>query len=278
MRMPLRKMVSRLPKPIQMVIRRLFQKTRLLTSLFYRGNARSCSVCGFRARKFLDAGAITRKGAMCPRCGSLERQRLSCIFLSQKTSLLDKRDKHASTAAPKLLHVGLEACLEQRFRETLGDGYLSADLHNPIAMASFDICEIPHKDQSFDAIYCSHVLEHVQDDVKAMKEFHRVLKNDGWAILLVPISAKKTIEDPTITDPKERLRLYGQEDHVRRYGPDYIDRLREAGFNVDTFKVSDLVTHDEAIKMGLERTGGRIVFCTKRELVRGHQVKELFAK
>jgi SAM-dependent methyltransferase len=130
-------------------------------------------------------------------------------------------------------------------------------------MIKMDITNIDYPDQSFDVIYCSHVLEHVQDDRKAMREFYRVLKTTGWAILLVPITAEKTLEDPSLVGPEERLRVFGQADHVRRYGPDYVDRLREAGFSVQVTKVNDLVQNDEAIRLGLTSAAGEIHFCTK---------------
>jgi hypothetical protein len=89
------------------------------------------------------------------------------------------------------------------------------------------------------------------------------LKQGGWAIMLVPISADKTFEDPSVVDPSERLRVFGQEDHVRRYGPDYIERLREAGFNVRVDRVSDLFEKNDIVRMGLTPASGDIYFCTK---------------
>lgn len=126
-----------------------------------------------------------------------------------------------------------------------------------------DITNIEYPDQSFDVIYCSHVLEHVQDDKKAMREFHRVLKNKGWAILLVPVIVDKTFEDPTIIDPLERLKAFRQQDHVRLYGSDYIDRLREAGFHVEVTRRKDLVQESDIVRMGLKASGS-IYYCTKR--------------
>jgi ubiquinone/menaquinone biosynthesis C-methylase UbiE len=108
---------------------------------------------------------------------------------------------------------------------------MTADLHSP-AMVKMDITNIQFPDETFDVVYCSHVLEHVPDDRKAMREFYRVLKSNGWAVLLVPIIVEKTFEDPSIDKPKDRLRLFGQSDHVRKYGRDYVDRLRESGFSV----------------------------------------------
>lgn len=130
-------------------------------------------------------------------------------------------------------------------------------------MLKMDITHVPCADQSFDVVYCSHVLEHVEDDRTAIKEFFRVLKNGGWAILLVPITAKATFEDRSIIDPEDRLRAFGQCDHVRRYGPDYVERLRDAGFKVEIVQVADLVSPHEAVTMGLTSSSGEIYFCTK---------------
>ena len=107
------------------------------------------------------------------------------------------------------------------------------------------------------------MLEHVQEDKQALREFHRVLKREGWAILLVPITAEKTSEDSSVVDPSERRRVFGQEDHVRRYGPDYLERLREAGFAVRVVQVADLCGKNDAVRMGLTPASGAIYYCTK---------------
>jgi SAM-dependent methyltransferase len=146
----------------------------------------------------------------------------------------------------------------------MGDNYLTADLSDPRAMVKMDITNIDYPDGSFDVIYCSHVLERVQDDRKAIREFYRTLKCSGCAILLAPITAKKTFEDSSISDPEERSKVFGQRDHVRRYGPDYADRLREAGFSVEIIKVNDLIQNDEAVRMGLTSASGEIYYCTKQ--------------
>jgi SAM-dependent methyltransferase len=130
-------------------------------------------------------------------------------------------------------------------------------------MERMDVTDIHHPDESFDVIYCSHVLEHVPDDRLAMSELRRVLKRAGWAVLLVPITAEQTIEDPTVTDPAERERLFGQHDHVRRYGPDYVDRLREAGFDVVVTGVSDLLRGEDLSRLGLTRCDAAIYHCTR---------------
>ena len=191
-------------------------------------------------------------------CGALERHRLVWLFFTKRTNLFD--------AAPlkRTLHFGPEPFFIDRFGRILGDGYVSADLFNPDARVKMDITDIRFPDASFDVIYCSHVLEHVGDDRKAMRELRRVLRPDGWAVILVPMSGdKKTLEDPTITDPKERLALFRQEDHVRLYGSDYVDRLREAGFQVAVIPPSDFLGNEEIVEMGITPAAGNIYFCRK---------------
>ena len=243
---------SKLPAPLRMVLRRLRDS---LKEAPYLGKGRFCPVCERASRRFRPFGIPPREGAQCVHCQALERHRILWLFLSQKTDFFNG-------VAKRMLHVAPEQFLESRFRKSIGEGYLTADLLNPRAMVQMDITNIQYPDQSFDVIYCSHVLEHVQDDHKAMREFHRVLKDSGWAILLVPITAKETFEDPSITEPEDRLRVFGQEDHVRNYGPDYVDRLRRAGFHVEVTEIDDLADCDEAQKMGLNSAGGKIYYCT----------------
>ncbi len=131
-------------------------------------------------------------------------------------------------------------------------------------MEHFDITDIPYPDETFDVIYASHVLEHVPDDRRAMREIRRVLRTGGWAVLLVPMFGATTKEDPTVIDPAERERLFGQDDHVRLYGHDgeYERRLTEAGFDVraETF-VADL--GPERIRRYRLVSGEIIHLCTK---------------
>ncbi|MEH8021201.1 class I SAM-dependent methyltransferase [Rheinheimera metallidurans] len=223
----------------------------------YYGKGRWCPVCGKSSRLFRSFGAVPRQDAQCVHCDALERHRLLWLYLNKHTDLFDGKPK-------KVLHVAPELCFEPRFKQRLGDSYITADLFNPRAMVSMDITDIQYPDESFDVIYCSHVLEHVHDDKRAMREFCRVLKTTGWAILLVPITSDVTFEDPTITDPQERLKAFGQEDHVRRYGPDYVSRLEEAGFNVKTTTIEELASEQDIITMGLTPASGEIYYCTKK--------------
>jgi ubiquinone/menaquinone biosynthesis C-methylase UbiE len=112
--------------------------------------------------------------------------------------------------------------------------YLSVDYDSKLAMQQMDITDIRDRDASFDAVICNHVLEHVDDDRVALRELFRVLRPGGWALLQTPVDAALavTAEDPTVTDPRERERRFGQRDHHRRYGADYVSRLTQAGFDV----------------------------------------------
>jgi DNA-directed RNA polymerase subunit RPC12/RpoP len=183
-----------------------------------------CPICGGHFRKFLPTGTAQRPNAVCPRCGSHERHRLLWLYLKQKTDL--------PTSRKRLLHFAPEVCLQRRFAAMRNVEYISADLSVPNAAVRMDITAIVFPDNTFDCILCSHVLEHIPDDRRAMAELYRVLKPGGWAILQVPMHEGKTYENPAIVTPDGRLRHFGQEDHVRKYGADYGDRLRDAGFTV----------------------------------------------
>lgn len=231
---------------------------RRLRAVPYYGKGRFCPVCEKSSRRFRPFGLVPREDAQCFHCGALERHRLLWLYVSRRTNLFDGKPK-------KMLHVAPELCFESILQQRLGDNYITADLFSPRAMVKMDITNIDYPDQSFDVIYCSHVLEHVQDDRKAMREFYRTLKSNGWAILLVPIAAEETFEDPSIIETEERLRVFGKEDHVRNYGPDYANRLRDAGFSVEVTKVNDLIQNEEEIhRMGLTPASGEIYYCTKQ--------------
>ena len=178
------------------------------------------------------------------------------FYLEKKTDFFTK--KH------KILHVAPEICFIKRFEKIHGDNYITADIESPLAKVKMDVHDIPFEDNHFDVVFCNHVLEHVEDDIKVLKEFYRVLKPGGFAILQSPIYGhlKTTYEDKSITDPKEREKHFGQDDHVRIYGRDYGDRLRMGGFHVmeDTF-AADMPEEDRK-KYGLMKEE-IMYFCKK---------------
>lgn len=209
-----------------------------LRAIVLRGRAYKCPICERSYCTFLPAnGTFPSYSALCPGCGSAERHRILWLCLQHLESLnqLELRGK--------MLHVAPERSLARRFK-TMFD-YLSVDIDASKAMEAADLTRIPFSDDHFDAIVCNHVLEHIPNDRRAMLELYRVLKPGGWAALLVPMTDSLTDEDPA-ADPKERTRRFGQEDHVRLYGRDYLDRLREAGFRVTEYGWKDFVTSDDA--------------------------------
>lgn len=244
----------KIPKLIPSRIKRCLKQ--LLGTTLYYGKGRYCPVCDKSFKSFRQAGIVPREDAECLWCGSLERDRLVWMYFTKMSNLFDGQTK-------KMLHIAPEPCFESRLKSRIGVGYLTADLFDPRAMITMDITNIQYPDESFDVIYCSHVLEHVPDDKKAMREIYRVLKGYGWVILLVPITAENTIEDPNITDPAERLHRFGREDHVRRYGIDFLDRLTEAEFKVEVISPSDFLKNDEILLMGITDASGEIYHCTK---------------
>jgi SAM-dependent methyltransferase len=218
------------------------------------GFARYCPVCRAHVRAFRPYGVSSRPDACCPVCGSLERLRFVWLVLDAHPELLAGPD-------PRVLHVAPEPMLSERLANLPGVEYISADLDPSRAMVRMDVQRIQYPDDTFDFIYCSHVLEHVPDDRMAVSEFHRVLKPGRTAMIIVPINVEQTFEDPSVTDPAERLRLFGQDDHVRKYGPDVVDRLRDAGFKVQTVAASDVADEKTARRMGLKRD---ILFLCKK--------------
>ena len=214
-----------------------------LVGLFYKGRGRVCPVCGATYRRFLPYGYVNpRPGALCPRCLSLERHRLLWLYLRRETDLFDH--------FPKTLHIAPEVCLMRHLRRHFApcpQQYVTADLESPLARLHFDIQEIPLEAGYAEVVLCNHILEHVPDDRKAMRELHRILRPGGWGVVLSPVDDARaaTFEDDTIVDPAERTRIFGQYDHRRIYGRDYADRLREAGFQVDEIDYAARFTPEE---------------------------------
>lgn len=191
-----------------------------------KGNAVQCPVCEHSYSKFLPYGRIARPNALCPNCLALERHRLMWLFLREKTDFF--------TAKLRVLHIAPEHCFIERFEALPNLDYITADIESPLAKVKMDVHDIPFPDNSFDVVFCNHVLEHVTDDLQACSEFNRVLKPTGWGILQSPVyNLEKTLEDNSITDAAERERIFGQRDHVRKYGKDYAARLQSSGIKIE---------------------------------------------
>ncbi|NSW44269.1 MAG: class I SAM-dependent methyltransferase [Bacteroidales bacterium] len=216
--------VKHIPRPYLIKLSKLFS---IIVRPFYIGNRHQCTICGKRFRKFLPYGNKGADNRLCPYCLSLERHRLLWLYLQQNTQLFTKN--------LSMLHIAPEQPFINRFKKLKNLNYTTADLESPIADVKMDIRHMPFNDNSFDVLMCNHVLEHIDDDIKAMKEIYRVLKSGGIAILQVPIDRNRnnTFEDETITDRATREKIFGQYDHVRVYGLDYAQRLRSVGFSVD---------------------------------------------
>jgi len=180
------------------------------------------------------------------------------LYLKEKTNLF--------IDSLRLLEIAPMDCLQRKFLAMPNLSYTSVDLESPIAMLKMDITDMQFPDNYFDCIICYHVLEHVLDDRRAMKEMFRVLKPGGWAIIQVPILRDKTFEDPSVTAPKDRERIFGQCDHVRIYGLDYKDRLESVGFRVNVDSYVKQLDDDAVRKYGLMKDED-IYLCSKPNFV-----------
>lgn len=215
-------------------------------AIFYKGKGVQCPVCESEFKKFVPYGRQSRPNALCPHCLALERHRLIWLYLQRKTDFF--------TAKRKMLHIAPELSFMDRFEALPNLEYITGDIESPLAKVKMDIHEIPFEENTFDVIFCNHVLEHVADDILAMREMRRVLKPGGWAILQVPMFyplKETTYSDESITDPKERELHFGQDDHVRMYGLDYGKRLASAGFKVVEEQLINELDHEEVIRYAL---------------------------
>lgn len=236
-------MLNLLPRPLLI---RASVLARPLVYQFFKGDRFTDPIDGRSYRKFLSYGyGKQRQNALSPGTLSLERHRQMWLYLQRETDFF--------TRQYRVLHIAPEQEFLRRFRKMSNLKYVSADLFSPIVDVKADILDLPFDDNSFDVIFCNHVLEHIEDDRKAMSELHRVMASGGWGIFQVPMknSLAETYEDFSITDPKERQKHFGQYDHVRWYGMDYFDRLRSVGFNADAVFYSKNFSAEERRRFGL---------------------------
>jgi len=220
------------------------------------GNKNFCPICNSELPTFIPGGVDQRENAMCPKCGSLERNRAVYLFLKEETNIFDKKIK--------MLHFAPEIVLAEIFSKMDNIEYLPVDINPDMhdVKEKMDIQDIKYEDNTFDIIYCSHVLEHVSNDKKAMEELYRVLKPGGKAIIQVPLNPnyKETYEDPSFNTPELRLKHYGQSDHVRHYGLDFKEKLENVGFKVSDNFIIDM---DEKSVKKYGITNENLFDCTK---------------
>ena len=213
---------------------------RPFVAFFLRGNTYTDPIDGKSYRRFLPYGyAKVRENVLAPGTLSLERHRLFWLYLKNETTFFSD--------PLRVLHFAPEQAFVQKFKKQKNLTYTTTDLNSPIADVKADICDLPFKDNSFDFIICNHVLEHIPDDTKAMQELYRVLAPSGTAIVQVPYDAKReiTFEDNTITDQRERTRIFGQYDHLRVYGMDYFKKLSSIGFDVNALDYTNRISSDD---------------------------------
>ena len=234
--------LNTIPRPILI---KMSYWARPFVSFYLKGTKYTDPIDGKSFRKFLPYGYETqRENVLAPGTLSLERHRLLWLYL-QSTDFFEN--------SKKVLHVAPEQCFYKLFKKQKNLNYLTTDLYSPLADIKADICNLPLEDNHYDVIFCNHVLEHIENDKKAMQELYRVLKPGGMGIFQIPQELNKdnTYEDFSITSPAERKKHFGQYDHVRVYGKDYFDKLRNVGFEVEEIKSSDIVTSEKIEKYRL---------------------------
>lgn len=228
-----------IPRPILI---RLSYVIKPFLVFFLKGKKYTDPIDGKSFKTFLPYGyGSQRNNVLSPSTLSLERHRLLWLYLKNETNFF--------TAKLKVLHFAPEQAFYKRFRKLKNLDYTTTDLNSPLADIKADICNLPFENDSYDVILCNHVLEHIPDDNKAMQELYRIMKPNGWGIFQIPqdLTRDKTFEDNSITDKKERAKLFGQYDHVRIYGRDYFEKLRAIGFTVEEVDYTAILS-EETIK------------------------------
>ena len=251
---------SIIPKRIRLLRYDLYEKCKYFPELALSlGSRLQCPFCLWNFRRLKPAGfhypvlkekrvvgAYWHTDDVCPRCNSNARERLLYLFLKNRTRIF-----HTSL---RILHIAPEPNLVKAIRTSGPSLYVTGGLTAEGVMARFDILSMPFREDTFDVVICNHVMEHVADDSAAMCEVFRVLRTTGWAVLQVPIALalERTIEDANVKSEEDRIKMFGQRDHVRLYSRnDYLGRLQSAGFTVFAVKYSENLGDDLTRRYGL---------------------------
>ena len=220
-------------------------------SPLFAGDMVECPVCGKSSRRWISLGYDE---GLCPRCLSEPRHRMIILYMLNELDLATKQ--------LRILHFAAEYCFIRRFRHMPNINHVVADLDPSHGGVKMDITDIPLEPDTVDLVVCSHVLEHVQDDAKAMRELRRVLRPGGTALIMCPVEQERptTYEDPSIVTPEARREAFHQNDHVRIYGADFSDRLGAAGFEVKPDRYGQRLG-EQAARYGL-RPKATLYVCT----------------
>lgn len=227
------------------------------------GGRHHCVVCGHVVWRFMPyrSGSGGVPGLMrimdmigsdadhfeCPRCGAHDRERHLLMYMRASGRLEGLRGK-------SILHFAPEKRLSRFIRDAQPARYVPCDLfpQSP-EVQRVDMLDMQFETGTFDMVIANHVLEHVDDEARALAEIRRVLNPGGFAILQTPYSRRlrRTWQDAGIDDPKSRLQAYGQEDHVRLFGRDIFDRIVAAGFESCVRQHADLLDDVDCVRAGV---------------------------
>lgn len=252
------------------IINLLYKFLHVFRTIYLKGDNFICPICNFQASRFLSYGddneAVIkfkiigmgfRKNAICPMCQSKDRERL--IFLFLKKLLKKKLIKYSSN----IIHFSPERSIEKNFFRKKFVNYITADILAGKVDFILDLQDFKFKKKNFDLVICNHVLEHIENDLLAMKNIFSIMKSGGIAILQVPFSSNidKDYKTDAVKSDLDRLNYYGQTDHVRVYSEsNYLKKLKDTGFNVQS---DDMLQQKQNIPSYGLNSSEKIIFVIK---------------
>ena len=217
---------------------------------------KECIICGNKVDEFFAnginhklftkhhiIGGGYRENCTCPKCGKNDRERWIYYVLKNKLDILN--------ATGRILHFAPESSIKELIMQNKNIDYYTCDIIPGFAMHIVDITDIQFKNNTFDYVICNHVMEHIPNEKKAVSEIKRILKKNGKWIFSFPICTDmKTQEDKKVVTKEQRLELYGQEDHVRLYGNDFLKRFKKYGLKIEVFTPNEQLKKSEIEKYG----------------------------